>query len=628
MALDDDVADLKAAVDTAVAAGEGGRTMALLERLWRLRPGPANASFVLTRAARVEPPCPRVGARVAVARSFTIEPVVPLARAAAIVHGVDMAVEIGGFNTFAQDLLDPTSFVHTQPFDVVVLAVQTRDVAPELWEFDGTAGPGDPAGVEHRVLGELTAMVESFRAINGAHLVVHSLESPPRPTLGLADPRSPIGQIAAVEHINRELRAIALAHPGVHVLDIDRLVADVGRARWHDEDKWHAMRMPLRPDSMARLADEWVRFVFPMIGHVAKALVVDLDNTLWGGVVGEDGIDGIRLGRSGEGAGYRALQQTILDLHARGILLGICSKNNHADAIEAIEQHPEMRLRPHHFSATRIDWNDKADNIRQLASEWNIGLDAIAFIDDNPAECELVRRELPEVFVIELDRPPRAEAHPLLDHPVFERLSVSQEDLHRTEMYAQQRERRQLEAGTGSLDDYLHSLRTTVSVERVAAPDVPRVSQLTQKTNQFNLTTRRYSEQAITALIDDSMCAVYAARASDRFGDHGLIGVVVAHADGATWDIDTLLLSCRVIGRGVESTMLAVVADDAFDAGARTMTASFVPTAKNAPAAEFLPRHGFEVFEGDQQRWRRSLLSDRPSVPGWIELTTTRGDHT
>lgn len=628
MSLDDDVTELKAAVDAAVASGEGARTMALLERLWRLRPGPANASFVLTRAARVEPPRPRATVRVAVARSFTIEPVVPLARAAAIVHGVDMVVEVGGFNTFAQDLLDPTSFLHTERFDIVVLAVQTRDIAPELWEFDGTAAPGDLADVEHRVLGELTALIESFRAINGVHLVVHSLESPPRPTLGLADARSTVGQIAAVEHINRGLRSVAAAHPGVHVLDVDRLIADVGRSRWHDEDKWHAMRMPLRPDGMARLADEWVRFVFPMIGHVAKALVVDLDNTLWGGVVGEDGIDGIRLGRSGEGAGYRALQQSILDLHARGILLGICSKNNHADAIEVIEQHPEMRLRPHHFSAMRVDWNDKADNIRQLAAEWNIGLDAIAFIDDNPAECELVRQALPEVFVIELDRPPRADAHPLLGHPAFERLTLSQEDLRRAEMYAQQRERRQLEAGTGSLDDYLRSLRTTVSVERVGAPDVPRVAQLTQKTNQFNLTTRRYSEQEITGLIADPTCAVYAARASDRFGDHGLIGVVVARSDGDAWDIDTLLLSCRVIGRGVESAMLAVVAGDAVDADARTMTASFVPTAKNAPAAEFLPRHGFEAFEGDQLRWRRSLLADRPSVPGWIELTTTRGDHT
>ena len=386
------------------------------------------------------------------------------------------------------------------------------------------------------------------------------------------------------------------------------------------------MKMPIRADHMADLADEWLRYIQPISGRVAKALVVDLDNTLWGGVVGEDGAAGIQLGEQHPGAGYVALQRAIRDLAGRGILLGICSKNNELDALDVLENHPAMLLRPDDFSAIRINWDNKADNLRSIAAEWNIGLDSIAFLDDNPAECALVRRQLPEVIVIELDAVPEPDRNPVIGNPFFERLSLTEEDRSRTEIYAQQRERAVASASAGSLEDYLESLGTIVTIEPLSPDDTPRVAQLTQKTNQFNLTTRRYSEQDIEAFVAAGD-RVYSARAADRFGDHGLIGVVIARPVSETWRIDTLLLSCRVIGRGVETAMVARVVADARANGASEVLGEFIATAKNAPARAFYDSAGFARLTGDDHHseWTLDVAHETLEVPAWLELKPSEG---
>jgi FkbH-like protein len=369
------------------------------------------------------------------------------------------------------------------------------------------------------------------------------------------------------------------------------------------------------------LAREWLRYLQPLSGKVAKVLVVDLDHTLWGGVVGEDGPGGIQLEEERQGAPYRALQRALLDLTRRGILLAIASKNNPEDALEVIDRHPAMLLRRQHFSAMRIHWREKTESLREIAAELNVGLDAVAFLDDNPVERRLVRTELPEVLVVDLPADPWQYAATVRDCAFFERLSLSQEDLRRGELYASEKTRVALESSCLTREDFLRSLAQIVEIALVNAATLARVAQLTQKTNQFNLTTRRYSEQQMGDLLRQPGARVFSIRVKDRYGDNGLVGVAITRDQGETWELDTFLLSCRVIGRGVESALLAYVTEQALLAKKTRLEGWFLPTQKNAPAREFYSTHGFQAVKetGDGVLWGIDLRAAASVWPEWIE---------
>jgi FkbH-like protein len=414
---------------------------------------------------------------------------------------------------------------------------------------------------------------------------------------------------------------------GVYVLDYDALVARNGRLRWRDERKWLIARLPIAADQMIHLAREWMRFLVPLTGKTAKALVVDLDNTLWGGVIGEDGMNGIKLSAEYPGAAYQALQRAILDLTPKGILLAICSKNNPEDAIDVLENHPGMLLRPKHFAATRISWNDKSQGLREIAAELNIGIDSLAFLDDNPFEREQVRGAVPEVMVIDLPEDPLQYAAVIRNHPGFERLTLSGEDQQRTTFYTEQRERSQAEQKFQSKEDFYRFLEQEAEIASVTPATLARISQLTQKTNQFNVTTRRYGEPEISAMAENPSCQVLSIRVRDRFGDHGLVGVSITRDEGETCEIDSFLLSCRVIGRTVETALLAHLADQAAARGCKRLVGWFLPTKKNAPAREFYKQHGFEVAteNGDGALWSLDLTRQRIASPEWVKVVTVNG---
>jgi FkbH-like protein len=370
-----------------------------------------------------------------------------------------------------------------------------------------------------------------------------------------------------------------------------------------------------------------MRFLIPLTGRVAKALVVDLDNTLWGGVIGEDGMTGIKLGPEYPGAAYQALQRAMLDLTRKGILLAISSKNNPEDAMEALQSHPGMLLRPKDFAAIKISWNDKAQSLREIAQELNIGTDSLAFLDDNPFEREQVRASLPEVAVIDLPDDPMQYAATLRDLPAFERLTLSSEDQQRSAMYAEQKQRSQAEQGFQSKEDFYRFLQQEAEISQVTPATLARIAQLTQKTNQFNLTTRRYSEQEISQLATNGRCQVLSIRVRDRFGDHGLVGVTIVRDQDAVCEIDTFLLSCRVIGRTVETALLSYVAESAAARGRRKLIGQFIPTKKNSPAREFYSQHGFILDSQNSEGtiWTFDLRERRIACPDWVKLTIPGG---
>ncbi len=624
--MSDDYPELRRQVERCVASGEWGSAGHALAGLWRQKPTPATASYVVSRFERLRDHLPLIPCRLFVLRSFTVEPMVPLLRAAAFVSGIALDVQVGDFDAYAQEMLRPDSRLYQFDPQVVILAVQARDVVPDLWEQYADRSPADVGEAVERTAGEFRAWVRAFRSRSQAHLIVHTFDEPLVPARGVLDYQSDGGQIGAMRHLNQQLQRLTGEHAGVYLLDYASLVARFGRGRWYDESKWLAARLPLAADALIELANEWLRLLHPLVGRVCKVLVTDLDHTLWGGVIGEDGLEGIALGADAPGAAYRALQRALLDLHQRGILLAICSKNNPDEAMEVLERHPGMLLRPAHFAALRINWSDKVENLRAIAAELNIGTDALAFLDDSPVERARVQGELPEVTVIELPDDPMGYARAVRESAVFERLALAEEDRQRGRYYAEQRQRAELAGQVASVEEFYHSLNLAVEVAPVTAQTLARVAQLTQKTNQFNLTTRRYAEQQIAAMMAQPDWRLFSLRVTDRFGDNGLVGAACLRAASDEWEIDTFLLSCRVIGRTVETAFLSFLAEQARAAGAARLSGWFLPTQKNAPARPFYAQHAFALVRETAAGafWALDLTRTLPACPQWIRLTVTR----
>jgi FkbH-like protein len=618
------IAEVRTEIDLAMGAGEWRKAAGMVQSLWEREASSTTANFVTACFDRMRAHVDLAAHRCAILRSFTVEPLVPLFRASAFAAGIDLAVHLGDFNTYAQELVDAGSAFYGFAPQTAILAVETRDLAPELWkDFTSLAAAQRDAAVQ-RVTGQFAGWIRALRSHSQANLVIHSLQAPMSPALGVLDSQAEEGQTAAIHAINRNLRRLAHDNPGVYVLDYDGLVARYGREQWGDERKWLSVRLPLAAPSLMRLTREWMRFLHPLTGKVAKALAVDLDNTLWGGVIGEDGMAGIQVGGEYPGAAYRELQRALLDLSQRGIVLAVCSKNNPEEALAAIENHPGMLLRQRHFAAMRINWEDKARNLREIATELNIGLDAVAFLDDNPVEREHVRREAPEAMVVTLPDDPMRYAQAVRDAPIFERLTLSEEDRQRNQYYAAGRERATLEQAASSPEDFYRSLEQEAEIEPANSLTLARVAQLSQKTNQFNLTTRRYTEQQIADMMNCAGWLVLSLKVRDRYADNGLVGLAILRDTGAVCEIDTFLLSCRVIGRTVETALLSHIAAQARTRGAAWLEGWFLPTRKNAPAKGFYAQHGFGLAEEREggQLWRLDLASADLRCPEWIRLVS------
>jgi len=615
-------ADSRKDIDGLIASGDATGAARLLCDLWEREPGAGLAGFIVSRYQKLQGRLPLVPYRWAVLRSFTVEPIVPILRASAFTRGIALETHTGEFNAYAQEILDPESTLYRFHPDAVVLAVQTRDLTPDLWrDYASLSQPERNAAVEG-TLGRLGDWVRAFRAHSQAALIVHSLETPTVAVEGILDGQAEENQADSIWRINRGLRALGRQYHGVYILDYDALVARHGRETWGDERKWLTVRLPVSSAHLPHLAAEWLRFLHPLTGKIAKCVAVDLDNTLWGGVIGEDGMAGIRLGPEYPGAAFQEVQRALLDLTRRGILLAVCSKNNSADAMEALANHPGMVLRPRDFAAMRIDWTEKAEGLREIAAELNIGIDSVAFLDDNPVERQHIREQVAEAIVIELPQDPMAFAPMIRDCPYFERLTLSQEDRQRGDYYASQRRRAHLERSVTSKEDFYRSLEQVAGIALLNASTLARVAQLTQKTNQFNLTTRRYTEQQIASMAERPGWRVWSLRVADRYADNGLVGVAIAQVNGEICEIDAFLMSCRVIGRTVETAFLAHLAADARQQGARWLQGWFLPTKKNIPAKDFYRDHGFEVAEETAAGalWRLDLSQRQVQTPEWIRV--------
>jgi FkbH-like protein len=342
-----------------------------------------------------------------------------------------------------------------------------------------------------------------------------------------------------------------------------------------------------------------------------KCLVLDLDNTLWGGLAGEDGVNGVQLSLEYPGNAYLALQQAVLDHHQRGVILAINSRNNPEDALAVIRSHPNMLLKEHHFAASRFNWEDKAENIRSLAEELNIGVDSMVFLDDDPTNRALVRAMHPSVLVPELPEDPATYAQILNSLGVFPESATTDEDAMRGNLYVTERLRRAEEDRHVSKEAFLASLGLTLTIREDDPSTLARLSQMTGKTNQFNIDKKPYTPEEVHTFMEREDYRVFSAKLSDRFGDYGIIALAIARADGETWRIENMLVSCRAFGRGIEEAFLAHIAKRAQKEGVSRIMISFVKSEKNAPAEEFVQKY-FDHGE---------LVPTRaPEIPPWVKI--------
>lgn len=533
--------------------------------------------------------------RISALRNITVEGIEPYLRYLAAAIGCRGEIAFGGYDQILQDAMLPPPGLLAADTDAVLVFAPLAALSPALdTGFVGLAAADAMAELK-RLEDYFRAVIRGVRTQTDAPILWYGVESPAYASLGIADDQQE-GQVATVQALNARLKRALAEVPGAYFVNADRCLARLGMRQYYDLRYWQMARAPYTRAALAELAQESFKFIRAFRGLNKKCLVLDCDNTLWGGIIGEDGPAGIRIGRDYPGSAYLEFQKEILGLYQRGIILALCSKNNEQDVLDILDRHPDMLLKREHFSAWRINWNDKAANLREIAAELNIGIDSLVFADDSEFEINLVREFLPQVQTLQLppDRP--AEYRWLLAASgAFDAPAVTQEDRKRSELYRLERQRKDALAGATDLDAYYRTLGIEIQIGRADKGAVARVAQQTQKTNQFNLTTRRYSEADVARMAEAADSEVFFLRAGDKFGDMGIVGSCICQCHGDEAVIDTLLLSCRALGRGIETRFLEEVLHLLAARGTRHVYGQYIATAKNAQVADFFQSNGFST---------------------------------
>ncbi len=561
---------------------------------------------------------------IAVIGSSTLEPLAACLDVKSRIDGFQTSTFVGGFNTYRQEALDQQSPLYKPQPDVVVLSVDAWSVLDKSFlSIFVRASEEERIQWQTDLLNTVSSVIGALEKNTSALILVNNFIVPVFSPLGIVDNKQKTGLRRFFEGANSVLAERYIDNNRVFIVDLDMISSNFGKSRVINWNTWYRGSIPFSEEFTPILADEYLRYIRALKGRTKKCIVLDLDNTLWGGIIGEDGLKGIKLSNTSPGIEYVDFQRDLLGLYNRGVILALCSKNNYDDAIKVFQEHPYQVLKEEHFAAMRINWQDKATNIAELAKEINIGLDSIVFFDDNPVERALVSQAHPEVLVVEMPKNPRLFRETLENLNVFDVLSLTKEDMTRGEMYAGKRKRAQLEQSVESIEDFLRTLDLRVKIQPVDDFDTPRVVQLIGKTNQFNLTTRRYTDAEVRQFREDKDAIVYSMAVADKYGDEGVVGVAIVKINGDDWLIDSLLMSCRVIGRSVETALLARIVADARAAKAKRIIGEYIPTKKNPPAADLYEKHGFEKSaesDGNETIWALNLETDTVEVPEWIEL--------
>jgi FkbH-like protein len=529
--------------------------------------------------------------RLAVLASSTVDHLPPAIRAAGLRRRLLIKVHSGTYGQYRQDLLDSASALYKFRPQAALFSLSAREAIAGISLAAAAAEVDDAIG---RFIAELRSLWRKAREI-GAAVIQQTFIDVTEPLFGGLDRVVPGAPGAVVARLNDRL-INAAAEDGALPLDIARASQRDGIDAWFDVGRWLQGKLEIAPQAAPFYGDLTARVLAALKGLSKKCLVLDLDNTLWGGVIGDDGLDGIVLGEgSAAGEAHLALQRYAKQLKERGIILAVCSKNDAKIAEAAFRDHPEMVLRRSDFAAFVANWDDKAQNLKAIAAKLNIGVDALVFVDDNPIERARVRQSLPMVAVPEMPDDPAHYVRCLADAGYFEAVAFTADDRSRAEQYSANAEREALLGSAESMDEFLRGLKMTAVYGPFTSVDHARVVQLINKTNQFNTTTRRYASEEVTQIMGDPRALTLQFRLIDRVGDNGLVSTMIMRsaADDDALEIENWVMSCRVFGRELEFEAMNIAVEAAKERGVSAFVASYIPTPKNDVISKLYPSLGF-----------------------------------
>jgi FkbH-like protein len=546
--------------------------------------------------------------RLGVVSNSTLDFIVPSLEASALRHGIALTCIQADYGQVLQEVISPDSLLYSETLDAVLIAIDYR-------YFPLRSSYGDvqaTATTVQETISHFDSLRNAVRRNSGAISILQTFALPSEPLFGSFDSVLPGTQRQLLTAMNKGLVESVYGTEDL-IVDIASLAENIGLARWHSPAQWNMAKLPFADEFVPVYADYVARVLAALRGKSRRCLILDLDNTLWGGVIGDDGLEGIKVAQGdATGEAYLSVQRMALALRERGVVLAVSSKNNDETARSVFRDHPEMLLREEHLAVFQANWNDKATNIKAIAEELSLGLDAMVFLDDNPAERGLVRKLLPQVAVPELPSDPALYARTLSAAGYFESVTFSQEDAKRADFYQDNARRVSLQKQAGNVDDYLASLNMEIIFQPFDKTGRSRIAQLVNKSNQYNLTTRRYTEAEIGQAEADPNCFTLQVRLTDIFGDNGMISVVICReTEPKVWEIDTWLMSCRVLGRGVQDMVLNEILRHAEANSIDRLLGIYIPSARNQMVENHYPLLGFESVDRQPDgstRWSLQVL--------------------
>lgn len=555
-----------------------------------------NLSYFIAKARSIDGRTFQKKIKVAILSSFTINGLEEALRVKCAESDITCATYLCGYGQYNQDILDQSSKLYEFSPDITFMIIDTRSVLSTLFYTPYTIPANDRRTYIDKRVADFVNLVKTFKNRTGSKLVLTNCSIPTYSPYGICEVRTEYGLKEMVYDFNARLSDAFRSDPQVFLFDFNSFVSKYGEINVLDYRQFLVGDIKVSLSYIPHLAEELMGYVKANLGVNRKCIVLDLDNTLWGGIIGEDGFDRIDLSLKPPGMAFMEFQRVLLALYQRGVILAINSRNNEDEALKAIRDHPFMVLREEHFATMKINWSDKISNMKEIAQELNIGLDSIVYFDDDPINRELMLKAIPQIKTVDLPDDPSLYASTLMQINDFNTLVMTNEDRNRGEMYRQEHKRTELKRSSSNLEDFLKELKIRVTMKKANNFTIPRIAQLTLKTNQFNLTTRRYQEEDVETLAQDHTKLIGCAQTQDKFGDNGITGVYIVNKNQVDkeWFIDTFLLSCRVMGRGIEDAMMGYILSKAKEEGVTKVKAEFTPTKKNKPCEQLLPNFGFK----------------------------------
>jgi FkbH-like protein len=549
--------------------------------------------------------------KLGILRNITVDNYIPLIKYLLKKENYKVELHQGDFDMIFQEILVSNSSMIKFAPEILLVFFYIESISPSICNRFIELSEQELNSEKDQLLSHIERLFEEVNRNFSAKLIFHLFELPSNPDYGISETQNIFGQRQIIDQINESIIALSKKYKDIYFVDLNIIKERLGIENYYDKRYWYIGKAPYSLFALKEIAKEHFKIIKSLDGKIKKCLVLDCDNTLWGGIIGEDGFENIKIGKTYPGNMFLDFQRQILNLYNKGIILAINSKNNESDILEVLEKHPDMLLRRKHFACIYSNWDNKVNNIKKIALDLNLGLDSIVFVDDSEFECNLVKENLKEITVINLPKESFRYAEIISNCGLFDKLQYTNEDKKRGELYRVQVERKKHQDSFTDLNSYYKSLEMELKIELVNEFSISRVSQLTQRTNQFNLTTKRYSVDNIKYFMKSIRHDVLVLSMNDKFGDLGIVGVqILEYEDSDEAYIDSFMMSCRVIGRGVENAFLRAGIEKCFKKNYKVVLASYIETKKNNLVTEFYSSNGFTLIseEGNVKTYKLSSL--------------------